>query len=45
MAGLQPSMTRSFYAIFEVPPDAKGMKFVARGLGVMHDKAPVGLGL
>lgn len=45
MAKLQPDMPRTFHAIFEVPPDATGMRFVTRDLGIIHDKAPVALGL
>jgi hypothetical protein len=45
MTQLQPDMPLTFYAIFEVPPDAAGLKFVVRGLGMMHDTAPVLLGL
>ena len=45
MATLQPDMPRTFHAIFEVPPDATGMRFVTRDLGVIHDTAPVALGL
>jgi hypothetical protein len=42
---LPPSISKEFYAIYEVPADAKGLKFEARSLSAFGDKTLVDLGL
>lgn len=43
MEALPAGMTKEFYAVYEVPADAKGLKFQARSLGVFGDKALIEL--
>lgn len=45
MKALPAGMTKEFAAIYEVPADAKGLKFQARALAAFGDKALVDLGL
>lgn len=42
---LPSSMPRKFWAVYEVPPDATGLKFKARELSTFGEKVFIGLGL
>ena len=42
---LQPSLPKEYWTVFEVPADAKGLKFQFRGFSLLNDKKTVDLGL
>lgn len=45
MEALPSTMTREFWAIYEVPADATGLKFVTRSLSISPNLVPVDLGI